>query len=539
MQRWMNVTKLGFLLTAVLLALPAAASAEAPKPGTPEYVQRDSQNIADAYGRQTAPDGQFNNPAYTEALVPDSTEMGLRQLAETAAQANRLAITPGEFFPGWNEGNPFRRSWPGRRGTIVPVSYTNRYGALIRGTVFAPLPGAKDPYTGKQLKPPYPGVVITTGSVQGSERMYYWLAEDLAERGYVVLTYDVQGQGRSETLPHQNDQVDALPFCNPLAQPQDEEQFGCPGVPFQQPSNFVYGTIDALDFFVSTPDHPYKNPNGSDQPVNSFNPLWKVWDRSADKRTVTPGRSTRLAIIGHSLGASAVSQVQGTDARVETVVALDKLQGPGDNGIATNKAKPVVPALGVQSEYGFNVDPYWMSGGSSIAPQPHSPDKAPDPRREQKTGFDAWRKAGVDTMLVVPRASTHLEYTDIAYALPASRYGQDFTSYYVQAWLDRYLKHEGMPPPQQPRAEKTKKRVHRKRHHRRSAKRHRARARAAAAYGDPLLATSFKYLEPVDVGRWEPVTLDRAKQLSFYFCSGYALRDPRTRQMKADTNLGC
>src|SRR3954447_7625674 len=486
MQRWMNVTKLGILLSAVLLALPVAASAEAPKPGTPEYVQRDTQNIADAYGRQTAPDGQFNNPAYTQALVPDSTEMGLRQLAEQAATANRLAITPGELFPGWNEGNPFRRGWEGTRGIKVPVNYTNRYGALIRGDVFAPLPGAKDPYTGKALKPPYPGVVITTGSVQGSERMYYWLAEDLAERGYVVLTYDVQGQGRSETLPHQNEQINALPFCNPLAPPADQEQGGCPGVPFQQPSNFVYGTIDALDFFTSTPSHPYKNPNGSDQTsLNSFNPLWKLFDRSPDKRTVTKGRTSRIAIIGHSLGASAVSQVQGTDSRVETVVALDKLQGPGDNGIATNKAKPVVPALAIQSEYGFNVDPYWMSGGLSIAPQPQSPDQAPNPKREQATGFDLWRRAGVDTMLIVPRASTHLEYTDIAYALPASRYGQDFTSYYVQAWLDRYLKHQGMPV-----TKKASRHVKR---------RHRA-LKSAAPAPDPLMATTIKYLEPVNVG---------------------------------------
>jgi hypothetical protein len=119
---------------------------------------------------------------------------------------------------------------------MVPVSWTNRYGALIRGDVFAPLPGAKDPYTGKKLKPPYPGVVVTTGSVQGSEGMYFWLAEDLAERGYVVLTYDVQGQGRSETLPHQGP-VGVVPFCNPFATPGQDEQSGCPGVPFQQPSN--------------------------------------------------------------------------------------------------------------------------------------------------------------------------------------------------------------------------------------------------------------------------------------------------------------
>jgi dienelactone hydrolase len=367
---------------------------------------------------------------------------------------------------------------------MVPVSYTNRYGALIRGDVFAPLPGARDPYTHKKLKPPYPGVVITTGSVQGSERMYFWLAEDLAERGYVVLTYDVQGQGRSETLPHQGP-VDAVPFCNPFATPAQDEQSGCPGVPFQQPSNFVYGTIDALNFFTSTPRKRYKNPAGSDQPVNHFNPLWKLWNRSRDKHSATKGRRTRIAIIGHSLGASAVSRVQGTDKRVETVVALDKLQGPGNNGIANNPAKPVVPALAVQSEYGFGVTPYWMSGGSSLQPQPQSPTQAPNPQREQLTGFDAWRKAGKDTMLIVPRASTHLEYTDIAYALPASRYGQDFTSYYVQAWLNYFLKHRS------PR---------------------------------PLFATTMKYLEPVAVGKWAPVVLDRAKQLSFYYCSGWSFR---------------
>ena len=44
-------------------------------------------------------------------------------------------------------------------------------------------------------------------------------------------------------------------------------------------------------------------------------------------------------------------------------------------------------------------------------------------------------------MLVVPRSSTHLDYTDIPLVLPASRYGQDLTSVYVQRWLDRYLKH--------------------------------------------------------------------------------------------------
>jgi dienelactone hydrolase len=409
----------------------------------------------------------------------------LDQLIDQVATPNRLAITPGNVFPGWNVGNPLRRGWSGTRGLRVPVSYTNRYGALIRGNVFAPLPNARDPYTGAELQGPYPGVVITTGSVQGSEHMYWWLAQDLAERGYVVLTYDVQGQGTSETMPHENDEVNALPFCNPFAPPQNEEMFGCPGVPSQQDANFVYGTEDALSFFLSRPDDPYPNPSGGDVQVNDYNPLWGLFDRSADKKTATPGRTTRVAIVGHSLGASAVSHVQGVDDRVQAVVALDKLAG-GDGTFGGAGVTPKVPALAVQSEYGFTVQPYWNNHGSSLRPQPALPTQGPDPRREQKTGFDAWRAAGVDSMLVVPRASTHLEYTDIPYVLPASRQGQALTSVYVQAWLDRYLKHRAV---------------------------------------GPLLATSFRYLEPVAVGDWQPVALDRSKLLSFYYCSGWSLRD--------------
>src|SRR3954469_8281444 len=350
----------GCLVVCALLAWGSTAQAAGPEPGSPEYVQRDNQNILDAYGRQTGPGGQLNNPNYQLAASQEQTEVELQQLAQQAATPNRLALTPGNVFPGWNMGNPLRRGWDGRRGLIQKVSYLNRYGALIRGDVFAPLPGARDPYTGARLQPPYPGVVITTGSIQGSERMYWWLAQDLAERGYVVLTYDVQGQGTSETLPHENDQVNALPFCNPFATPQAGEQFGCPGVPAQQASNFVFGTRDALSFLLSTPSKRYPNRN-ADTPVNAFNPYWALLDRTRDKKSVTRGRTTRVAIIGHSLGAFAVSYVQAVDKRVEAVVALDKLASKGQSGIADLPAfKPVVPALGVQSEYGFNVYPYWM-----------------------------------------------------------------------------------------------------------------------------------------------------------------------------------
>jgi dienelactone hydrolase len=499
-----SLTRLAGAVLAVALvpALSPAVSqaASAPAPGSPEYVARDAQNIRDAYGRITGPGGQLSNPAYLTSLTLAGTADQTAQLVEQAASPTRVAVTPGRVVPGWNVGNPLRMGWNGSRGLSRRVAFTNRYGALLHGTVYRPKPGARDPYTGAVLKAPFPGVVITEGSVQGSEGMYRWLAEDLAERGYVALTYDVQGQGGGETLPHEpvpGGTSNALPFCNPFAAPQAGEQYGCPGAPAQQLSNFVVGTEDALSFFTSTPTKHYANPRSEGATVDAFNPYWQLFDRSADTHPFAPGRTSKIAIIGHSMGAAAVSKVQTYDRRVATVVALDKLTGPGSDGPLDGTGnKPVVPALGVQSEYGFTVNPYLTSGGSSLTPSA-SPN-GPDPQRERKTGYDAWRKAGVDSMLVVPRASTHLEYTDIPLVLPASRYGQDLASHYTQLWLDRYLKHQ--------------------------------------RNDGAMLATSFRYLEPVGNGRWSPVTLHRQDQLSFYYCSAYRFRSGSTWLADGDVN---
>ena len=496
------------LTAGVALALTApgvAGAATGPAPGSPAYLARDAQNIADAYGRQTAPDGQLT-PAYGLANAQHIGPAYEAQLLAQAATPTRPALSPGMAVPGWNSGNPYRQSWNGHRGHITPVAFTGRYGELLRGDVFTPMAGAHDPYTGAPLTGSFPGVVITTGSVQGSEQMYWWLAEDLAERGYVVLTYDVQGQGTSETLPHQGTIAD-LPYCDLAAPPAPGEDSPCPGLPAQQTSNFVYGTEDAISFFLSTPAKRYPNPQAGSAKVNAYNPQWRSFDRSPDLNTVTPGRTTRLALVGHSLGAVAVSYVQGVDKRVEAVVALDKLTTStavaGSSPFTAQGAlKPVVPGLGVQSEYGFTVAPYFANPGLFSPGPPTSPTQAPDPEREEKTGFDGWKAAGVDSMVIVPRASTHLEYTDISYVLPASRYGQDVASHYAQAWIDKYVKH-------------------------------------APAADSALLATSFSYLEPTSSG-WHAVTLKRADRLSFYFCSGYDFGTASGRAVDDDiAGVGC
>jgi hypothetical protein len=162
-----------------------------------------------------------------------------------------------------------------------------------------------------------------------------------------------------------------------------------------------------------------------------------------------------------------------------------------------------VPALGVQSEYGFTVAPYFANPGLFDRSGVGSPSQAPDPRREERSGFDGWTAAGVDSMVIVPRASTHLEYTDINYVLPASRYGQAVASGYTQAWLAKYLRHD-------------------------------------PAADDALLGTSLHYLEPTASGAWRPVTLDRDEHLSFYFCSGYDIGTAAGRAVDRDLiGVGC
>src|SRR3954449_9418772 len=98
-------------VVALALSLVVAGSSGAsaapgdPAPGSPEYLARDAQNIADAYGRQTAPDGQLN-PAYALANAQVIGPVYAHQLLAQAATPTRPALSPGMAVPGWNSGNP-------------------------------------------------------------------------------------------------------------------------------------------------------------------------------------------------------------------------------------------------------------------------------------------------------------------------------------------------------------------------------------------------------------------------------------------------
>jgi pimeloyl-ACP methyl ester carboxylesterase len=475
---------------ASLLSVTAAQAAPGPTPGSPAYLQRDIANMTAAFGRNMA---QFEDPAYLPDFFLNAASLFASQLSTQLQNPTRPSLTAGSLVPGFGAGNPDRESWNGTRGVDTPVSFTATDGASLRGDVFSPLPGARDPYTGALLQGPFPGAVIVTGSIQASRNEYAWLAEDLAERGYVVLTFDVQGQGQSETLPHEGSDPN-LPSCGPLVT-KPGQVTPCDGVPAEQDQDFVDSTEDAISFFLSTPSAPYANPHAGSLEVNAYNPMWSLFDHSPDAQTATAGRTTRLALIGHSTGAVIATYLQGVDPRIETVVALDKLTATpfsisddqAETGSLPGPVVPKVPALALQSEYGFAPQPYFVANCSSFEPcltgVPNLA-KAPDPNREEDTGFDIWRKAHVDSMVIVPRASTHLIYTDSPPVLPASVNGQGMASYYVQAWLDKYLKHN-----------------------------------AGAGYA--LLSPTIRYLGPNLNGQWSMHTFNRDDNLSFYFCSGY------------------
>src|SRR3954452_13557489 len=307
-----------------------------PAPGTQEWNERDQANQYCATERMV---DEYGSPSFGSTFWAETPGIYAAQNVAMLSDPAHPHLTLGQLVPGGTTTDPYRtidRWTAAKRGRVDRISFPATDGATLNGFIFRP-PAA--------TAGPYPGVVITTGSIQGYQEMYFWAAEGLAEAGYEVMTYDVQGQGNSDTLPAN---------CTPDS---------CPGVPFQQSYNFFQGAEDSINFFLST-----KNPGRT--------------DLDAD----------RVGIAGHSLGASAVSLVGQCDPRVRAIVAWDNLAPatgkckdqipaglPGDAPVSPTLT---TPALGINSEYFFN---------------PTSTDTPPDP--QSKAGaFNQLVKAGTDAM---------------------------------------------------------------------------------------------------------------------------------------------
>jgi dienelactone hydrolase len=361
------------------------APAGNPAPGTSDWQRRDTEN---QYCASLRLRDQVQSPAFTFANTSQSNGLYLAQAQE------QIADGPGHIhggfttlIPGAQTADPFRtldRWTAAGLGKVTRVKFTSLDGAQLRGHVFEP--NGPPPAGG------YPGVVITDGSIQAYEQLYYWAAQDLVANGYEVMTFDVQGQGDSDLFPA---------GCPSVLDPIGATS--CKGVPYQQNYNFYQGAEDALNWFLSA-GNPYR----------------------AD---LDPGR---IGIAGHSLGAAAVSNVGQCDNRVKTIVAWDNLNKVTDcSGVIVPPAYQYTDgkvvhtsALALTNDYLFNPQP------ASSPPNPHAKDGA----YKQLVG------AGLDSEIVTFRGATHLTYSYVPYVLPASELAERMAAHYTVAWFDRYLK---------------------------------------------------------------------------------------------------
>ncbi|HEX4872760.1 MAG TPA: hypothetical protein VFV27_10630 [Nevskiaceae bacterium] len=410
-----------WLLPLWLLAFAAHAIPEGPDYPSPEWSAREAANYArtlEAPAEQAAPAFQARLQAQNLANQQSFNDRILADPSWLGGASGNSPLTP--LCSTWMfqcAGDPFR--YPGvdgfyeTEGEVIPVVFYDRGCARISGRVWAPRGGGNG----------LPAVVIENGSIQAPEPLYWWFAQALVRQGYVVMTFDPRGQGRSDQQTPDGDQgsnANATVFWD--------------------------GLVDAIDFFRSGPVTPYPHnlscAGRYPTETTAFNPHHARIDRE------------RLGLAGHSLGASGVSVVQSYGAPgaepwpglldaenpVDVIVAWDSLNTPGEGG-GRPAVVPRVPAMGQSSEYGI--------GGTAFS-EPPDPDA-------QTSAFRGWQAAGLPVFELTIQGSTHFEWSLIP-TFPATSWcpgvengrclpgwGQPMAEHYSLAWMDRWLKRPGEP----------------------------------------------------------------------------------------------
>jgi hypothetical protein len=388
--------------------VPACDTADEVAYPSPEWSAREAANFAKI---SEAPSRQAQDPAFLqrwqEQSLANRLEYENRRIADPAWSSSENACA------SWTNpctGDPYRYPgvdpWYGTIGEVTPVNFYDAQGARLSARVWAPL--------GAPAGTTFPGVVIINGSVQAPETLYWWAAQQLVENGYVVLTFDPRGQGRSDS-----------------ATPGGERGTNINSTVFRT------NLIDAVDFFYSTPAAPYPHnlpgtpgydADGGAAPTTPFNPYHAQIDRE------------RFGVIGHSLGATGVSVVQGeqpwpgvmlADNPIDAVVAWDNISAGSLNEV---DVVPRAPIMGQSADY-------------FLAPTPNA--QPPDPQAKS-AGFNLWVAAGLPAYQVQIQGGTHYEWSLLP-GFPASDWepggtggwGQPVARHYTLAWMDRWLKKKG------------------------------------------------------------------------------------------------
>ncbi|NGY04801.1 hypothetical protein [Solimonas terrae] len=310
---------------------------------------------------------------------------------------------------------------------VVPIVFYDDGCARLSGHVWLPKNAPADARL--------PTIVIDNGSIQAPETLYWWAAQLLVRNGYMVMTYDPRGQGRSDWQTPSGGQGGNI-----------------------DTSVFVTGLVNAIDFLHSTPSQPYpENQTCAGRyptAVTGYNPYFDRIDRD------------RLGVAGHSAGAFGASIVQGLGADgaapwfgkldahnpVKVIVAWDAL-AVGDPGAPLSEgyaAVPRVPALSLMSEYVSPAGSSATSIATTAAPYLTPPD--PD---DHLLAYQAFADAGVPVFAITIAGATHFDFSLLP-TFPASSWcpqlvngacsggwGLPLIEHYTLAWFDRWLKKPG------------------------------------------------------------------------------------------------
>jgi hypothetical protein len=420
-----------------VLALGVAPAVAAFDPGV------EAKNFSKTQERQAI----YDTPEYQAKLNAVSQQNFTDALAAQAKDPERqfagnLCANGGQACAGDVRLNDWG---PKGYGIVQPVLFTARNGATLSGRIWATKAGPAK----------RPGIVITNGSVQADEPLYWFAAQALAKAGYVVMTFDPQNQGQSDARGEAPDQDEGFPA----------QTDGRP---------FFDGTRDALNFFYSTPDHPYvpetscstgtshagKQARRVKAGLNAgYNPYWQRFDR------------LRVGLAGHSYGAAGVSYIGQLDKRVKAIVAWDNLSQPSagsggggsfppgaegcpahpDERVDLTHADPskAAPALGMSADYFLPPTP-----NTSEPPSEQHCDavlaayeqNGTRPSRDDGTGCKSlaskgYSHRGIDTGELVIRGGSHLDFSFLpSHAFGATLRGADMVDWYTTAWFDKYVK---------------------------------------------------------------------------------------------------
>lgn len=408
---------------AVLAAVIAPSAGVAgplddPAPGSPQWYARSAADFAHSHQRgldmETNPDYQMRFLPLLLDWLPDQED----------PSANARINT-----------DPFRLDWGPPRGTVAAVSYPNRYGARISAHVWAPSVPFTDPVTGAVSNGPFPALIVVNG-YGAFENSYWGMAQSLAEAGYVVMTFDPQGQGLSDVYPNPREV-----YCDPDGSWRDPQEMGireqgeCAGV---DPEGLQAGSpVDLIAAYVD------EKVNGVDWGAIEasyalFRPRFVLgaldaaaWLTSEANPTRDLVDATRIGVSGHSAGADGAIHAGNGDplGRFDAAVTWDGYGGFLDT------VDPTVPTLlhyAESQEFGPHLTP------------PSAADHEVHGRIAD--GFEA---AGVDSSVIVLRGSTHQEWTYVPHPIlnpfctpfcNASALGQRVAVFYTQAWFDLNLK---------------------------------------------------------------------------------------------------